>query len=127
MNYLSGEERSYDLKLVMQGLEFMYADAIGIPFILYHFLLWNDNLNEYKTKAKDHLFESASQQVFINDENRKQYESKDEQLFVKYTVCIIMDTSEMFKDGFWFTVMWKRTKTRMQCWLVHGLLYSAFK
>ncbi|KAH9273338.1 hypothetical protein BASA83_004337 [Batrachochytrium salamandrivorans] len=123
MNCLSSEERSYILNLVRERLEFMYGDAIGIAYLLDPVILGKNMLNEHKVRAEDALFESACRGVVINDENRKEYEAKKEQLFVEYTDWVIKATSDQTKNDFRFKMLSKGTKTCIQYWLIDGLAH----
>ena len=127
MNCLSSEERSYILKLVVDRLEFMYGDAIGISYILDPVLLGKDMLDEHKIRAEDSLFESVSRGIVITDKNREQYETKKEQLFVEYTDWVIKATSERIKNDFRYKMLSKRTKTSIQYWLVDGLPFHTLR
>jgi len=105
MNCLSSEERLYILKLVVERLEFMYGDSIGISYILDPVLLGKDMLDEHKIRAEDSLFKSVSWGVVITDENREQYKTKKEQFFVEYTDWVIKATSERIKNDFKFKIL----------------------
>ena len=127
MNCLSSEERLYILKLVVERLEFMYSHAIGISYILDPVLLGKDMLDEHKIRAEDSLFESVSRGVVITDENREQYKTSTEQLFVEYTDWVIKATSERIKNDFQYKMLSKRTKTSIKYWLVDGLPFPTLR
>jgi len=80
MNCLSNEENPYILKLLVEWLEFMYGDVIGISYIFNPVLLGKDILDEHKIRVDDSLFESETWGVVITNANREQYKTKKEQL-----------------------------------------------
>ena len=84
-------------------------------------------LDEHNIRAEDSPFESVSPGIVITDKNREQYETKKEQLFVEYTDWVMKATSEGIKNEFWYKMLSKRTKTRIQYWLVDVLPFPTLR